>query len=361
MSKPTHYLMRPEWAAQQAVLLAWPHISTDWAFCLTEIHQTYIELVSAISEAAIPLVLCQDADHQSLIIASLPNHVSEKCLFEQMPYNDTWCRDYGPITLMEQVTGTPAQLLDFSFTGWGNKYDAQQDNAANHLLAERKTLQLPMQSIQFDLEGGGIETDGAGTLLTTQHCFLNSERNPDLTPADIELKLKQHLGVDRVLWLKHGLLIGDDTDSHVDNLARFINEDTIVYASAEPDDTAHYQPLRAMAEELREFKTKDGQPYNLIPLPIPSVQIDPANGNRLPGSYVNFLILNDLIIASKFNVPQDAVAAETLAKAFPNKRVKMIDGTQLIRQFGGPHCATMQLPPGTLSDGRKSLPETQLR
>lgn len=358
MTKSNHYLMRPEWAAQQAVLLAWPHVSTDWAFCLHEINQTYVELVSAISEAATPLVLCQNADHQAQIIASLPSSVSAKCHFEQMPYNDTWCRDYGPVTLMDRTTGTAAQLLDFSFTGWGNKYEAQQDNAANHILAERQRLRLPLQTIAFDLEGGGIETDGIGTLLTTQHCFLNSERNPDLTPADIEIKLKQHLGVDRVLWLKHGLLVGDDTDSHVDNLARFINEDTIIYASAEPDDSAHYQPLQLMAEELRAFRTKEGKPYNLVSLPIPSVQIDPTNGNRLPGSYVNFLILNDLVIASKFNAPQDATAEATLANVFPDKRIKMIDGTQLIRQFGGPHCATMQLPPGTLPENLPSAPES---
>lgn len=331
-------------------MLAWPHENTDWHFCLSEIERSYVELVGAICLESLALILCRGAEHQSHIVGMLPAEIRPRCRFAHVAYNDTWCRDYGPVTLTDCVSGNTLQLLDFSFTGWGNKYDASADNQVNQQLANQGILQLPLTSLAFDLEGGGIETDGAGTLLTTRHCFLNSERNPGLTAIEIEQQLRDLLGQERILWLEHGFLEGDDTDSHIDNLARFVSPDTVVHASATSADTTHSGPLAAMAEELRQLRTATGEPYRLIELPIPAVQTDPLTGKRLPGSYVNFLILNQSVIVPRFNTPEDAIAEERLRAAFPGKHIRLIDGRQFIRQYGGPHCATMQLPPGSLTE-----------
>lgn len=336
------YRIMAEWEPQQAVMLAWPHQSTDWAPWLESIEQDYIRLKAAISLAATPIILCRDEAHRAHISRIIQGACINPPKLVVAPYNDTWCRDYGPIGLARDKD---VQLLDFQFRGWGDKYEAGLDNNINQQLSS--LWSAPLKSVDFELEGGSIETDGEGTLLTTTRCLLDSNRNKGFGKSNIEDFLQENLGVDRILWLGEGVLIGDDTDSHIDNLARFADPETIVYLSCSRVDDPHFQPLKAMEEQLREFRQMDGRSYRLVPIELPEPQID-ENGSRLPASYVNFLILNSIVIVPVFGCPEDVTAVDRIEKCFPQKRVVTVPGNNLIRQFGGPHCATMQLPANSL-------------
>lgn len=342
MSKP--FSMLPEWAPQQAVMLAWPHDGTDWAPWLAAIERDYVELAAAISTEVPPLVLCRDAAHREHIAHLLEARCTHAPLLVVAGYNDTWCRDYGPVTVSHAGS---MQLLDFQFHGWGAKYEAQLDNDINRNLVD--LWQAPLVTIDYELEGGSIETDGCGTLLTTEHCLLDSNRNSTYSRDGVEQFVLGQLGLDRVLWLSEGMLIGDDTDSHIDNLARFCDAHTIAYASCSVKDDPHHAPLEKMAEQLRALRKLDGSAYRLVPIELPAPQLD-EEGKRLPGSYVNFLIVNRSVLVPVFGCPQDAAALNALQGCFPGRRIVPVPGSNLIRQFGGPHCATMQLPVNTLKN-----------
>lgn len=340
MTKPMQLL--PEWAEQASVLMAWPHASTDWHPWLNAIEQDYIALACAIANEVPPLILCQDQAHRAHIQGLLQSRCKHDPILAVSPYNDTWCRDYGPITLDD---GSHRTLLDFCFNGWGDKYDAELDNHINQRLNEHWLV--PLQSVNFELEGGSIETDGCGTLLTTEHCLLGSNRNTDMNREQIEALVLEKLGLNRTLWLSEGALLGDDTDSHIDNLARFSDAETIVYAVCADKNDPHHQHLSAMEKQLQGFTQPDGRPYKLEPINIPSPQFD-ENDKRLPGSYINFLILNNSVIMPVFGCEADAAAKTTLQRCFPGKTIITVPGNNLIRQYGGPHCATMQLPKGII-------------
>lgn len=334
--------MLPEWAPQQAVMLAWPHESTDWAPWLEAIQRDYVELAVAIAAEVPPLILCQDEAHRTLVERQLGGRCRHPARLVIAPYNDTWCRDYGPVAVA--AAGRTA-LLDFRFQGWGSKYEASLDNDINQRL--QLLWKAPLQSIDYELEGGSIETDGCGSLLTTEHCLLDSNRNTAFSKAEVEQFVLQQLGLERVLWISEGALLGDDTDSHIDNLVRFCSEDTIAYLTCTRRDDVHYEPLRRMQEQVLQLRRPDGTPYHLHAIDLPEPQFDEA-GKRLPGSYVNFLILNGSVLVPVFGCPQDAQALNVLQQCFPGKRIVPVPGANLIRQYGGPHCATMQLPLGTL-------------
>lgn len=335
--------MLPEWAPQQAVMLAWPHECTDWAPWLDAIQRDYVELAVAIGTEVQPLILCQDEAHRALILRQL----GERCIHAPRlviaPYNDTWCRDYGPVTVAAEGTAT---LLDFQFNGWGEKYAASLDNDINQRLAAQ--WQTALKTINYELEGGSIETDGCGTLLTTVHCLLDSNRNNDFSKAEVERFVLDALGLQRVLWISEGALLGDDTDSHIDNLVRFCSEDTIAYITCTRREDVHYEPLRKMEEQVLGLRRPDGSTYRFHAIDLPEPQFD-EDGKRLPGSYVNFLIMNGSVLVPVFGCMQDAQALNTLQLCFPGKKIVPVPGANLIRQFGGPHCATMQLPLGTLA------------
>ena len=336
------FRMMAEWEPQQAVLLAWPHESTDWSPWLDSIEEDYVRLQAAIGQAANPIILCRDEAHRAHVAQKIRENCDHAPKLIVAPYNDTWCRDYGPVSVAQN---DDVRFLDFQFCGWGNKYQASLDNSINQKLSH--IWAAPVKTVDFELEGGSIETDGEGTLLTTTRCLLESERNKELGKDQIEDSLKNNLGIERVLWLSEGELIGDDTDSHIDNLARFADPETIIYASCSREEDPHYGPLKAMEAQLRNFLQANGRLYNLVPVEIPMPQLD-ENGTGLPASYVNFLILNDIVIMPVFNCPHDAEAFAVMTKCFPGKRVVTVPGSNLIRQFGGPHCATMQLPKNSL-------------
>ena len=334
-----------EWEPQAAILIAWPNADTDWADRLGEAEETYIALVAAITRFQ-PVVVCvADDDVESYAQARLSsNRVDmDRVRFVQAPYDDTWLRDSGPISLRE---GDGFRLLDFRFTGWGGKFDASRDDRLVERLHDLGIFsKSSRQSIDFALEGGAIDTDGAGTLLTTWQCL--HERHPQVSREELSAKLTGWLRQDRVLWLDHGYLEGDDTDAHVDTLVRFAAPDAIVFQACDDPEDSHYAELQAMAAELAALRTADGRPYRLFPLPWAKPILD--EGRRLAASYANFLIVNGAVLMPAYGDPADAEAAAVMRQAFPDREIVQVPCRPLIWQNGSLHCITMQLPAGLLA------------
>jgi agmatine deiminase len=244
--------------------------------------------------------------------------------------------------------GDQPQLLNFTFNGWGGKFDASKDNALNQTMANNRLFAAPMESLDWVLEGGSIESDGQGTLMTTAACLLNPNRNPEASREDIEQRLKDWFGVKQVLWLQSGALAGDDTDAHIDTLARFAPESTLVFQGCLDEADEHFTALSAMKKELEAFTDTSGKAYRLLELPWPDARFS-HDGHRLPATYANFLVTNQLLLVPTYGVAQDSPALEVLSEAFPAHRVVGIPCRVLIEQYGSLHCITMQLPKGTLS------------
>ncbi|WP_006788316.1 agmatine deiminase family protein [Thiorhodospira sibirica] len=332
-----------EWAPQTAVLLTWPHEDSDWAFILPQAETTFTAIVQAITTQQTALVVCQHAAHRARLAEQLAQAgvPAERLQLVMAPAEDTWARDHGPLTVLDQ--GQPL-LLDFIFNGWGNKYPALKDNLITQRLhAQGVFADTRLESIPLVLEGGSLESDGLGTLLTTESCLLSPERNPAYGREQIEAALQQHLGAQRVLWLRHGHLHGDDTDGHIDTLARFCTPDTIAYVCCEDPEDPHYDDLQAMQAELGALRQANGQAYRLIALPLPRAQYN-AEGKRLPATHANFLIINGAVLVPTYNDPTDAIACQRLAEVFPGRQIIGIDCRALIEQYGSLHCVTMQLP-----------------
>lgn len=337
-----------EWEPQSAILIAWPTEDTDWAARLGEVEDTYIALVAAITRFQ-PVVICvPDEDIQSYAFVRMASNRIEmnRVRFVEAAYDDTWLRDSGPISLRRDDGGF--LLNDFRFTGWGGKFDASlDDRLVGHLhgagvfadTAERR-------EIDFALEGGAIETDGAGTLLTTWRCL--HERHPDASRESLNAKLSDWLAQDRVLWLDHGYLEGDDTDAHIDTLARLAPGDAIVFQACDDPADPHYAELQAMADEIAALRTRDGASYRLFPLPWAQPILD--DGRRLAASYANYLILNGAVLMPAYGDAADDRAAAVLAEAHPGREIVQVPCRPLIWQNGSLHCITMQLPAGLLRD-----------
>lgn len=333
-----------EWEQQRAIMLTWPHEHSDWARWLTETDKVFTTVTGTISQYQDVFINCRDATHRTHITALLTNANTnlDKIYFSIADSNDSWTRDHGPITVYQDHQ---PQLLDFTFNGWGNKYPADKDNViTKDAWSQGLFGNHSLHSHELVLEGGSIDVDGKGSLLTTEACLLAPSRNPDLDRSAIEKQLKQHLGIKRILWLKHGWLAGDDTDSHIDMLARFCSPDTIAYSCCEDADDIHYQPLTAMKAELTALRQDNGLPYRLIPLPIPRAIYH--EGQRLPASYANFLIINGAVLVPGYGDVMDKVAQKRLYWAFPGRKIIPIDCHTLIHQYGSLHCTTMQLPAG---------------
>jgi agmatine/peptidylarginine deiminase len=334
-----------EWEPQSAVLLAWPHAGTDWAGRLDSVEATYVALVAAIVRFEPVLILVADPALEARASALLAVEGCDpaRLHFEVLPYNDTWLRDSGPITLRDD---DGFRLLDFHFTAWGGKFEAGlDDQIVGKLHASGLLKPAAHQRIDFALEGGGIETDGAGTLLSTWTCL--HERHPDKSREEITTTLKRSLAQSRTLWLDHGYLEGDDTDAHIDTLARFAAPDAIVFQACSDPQDGHYHELTAMAGEIAALRQANGQPYRLFPLPWARPILD--EGRRLAASYANFLIVNGAVLMPAYGDAADNAAAEVLANAFPGREIVQIDCRPLIWQNGSLHCVTMQLPEGLLA------------
>jgi agmatine deiminase len=324
-----------EWHKQRAILMAFPHENTDWADDLTASFTPFIRIAQAISYSQPLYILCDNRDKVSSLFCSTRN-----ISFIEIPTNDTWTRDYGYISIIENGN---LKLLDFQFNGWGGKFESSLDNNVNRILHSRGCLgTTPLESINFVLEGGSIESDGNGTLLTTTRSLCNPNRNGIISKDEIENRLKEYLGVKRVLWLDYGYLVGDDTDGHIDTLARFVSKDTIVYVQCLNKKDEHYVELKKMEEQIKTFRTLKNKPYNLVPLPMPTAKFD-KNGNRLPATYVNFLITNQALIYPTYSVKEDKITHQIFSTIFPKKEIIPIECSKLIMQGGSLHCSTVEI------------------
>lgn len=336
-----------EWATQSGVMLSWPHAHGDWAERLQQVEPVFIEIVRQISLREKVLISCYDREHRERLGKQLAQAGVDmaRVILRTVPSNDTWARDHGPLTVLCQ---NDPLLLDFGFNGWGEKYGYELDNQISRKLYLMDSFgPAPMQTVDLVLEGGSIEVDGSGTLLTTARCLLAPTRNPKLTRAQIERRLQELLGLNRILWLNHGYLAGDDTDGHIDTLARYCDRHTIAYVSCDDPEDEHYTELKAMEAELKNFRTDDGQAYRLVALPWPRAKYH-EDGRRLPATYANFLIINDAVLVPTYNDPADSVALARLQPCFPDREIVAVDCLPLIYQFGSLHCLTMQLPQGVL-------------
>ena len=342
-------ILPAEWAPQSGVMLTWPHAATDWAPRLAEAEPVFRDIARAVARHESLLIVCADDAHRRrvqglLAEASVP---AERLHLISAPSNDSWARDHGPITVL--ADDRPL-LLDFVFNGWGDKYPAELDNGISRALCAAGAFAgAPCQSVDLVLEGGALESDGAGTLLTTESCLLNPSRNPRHDRHSLEARLSELLGFDRFLWLSHGALAGDDTDGHIDTLARFCDPVTIAYVKCDDPGDPHHDGLAAMEAELKAFRDRHGNPYRLVPLPWPGAKYG-ADGTRLPATYANFLIINDAVLLPVYDDPADDAAIAQVAACFPERTVIPIHCTPLIQQYGSLHCVTMQFPAGVLKD-----------
>ena len=334
-----------EWEPSRAVLMAWPHEATDWSYMLDDVQKCFVDIVSAIVRLSSMIIVAPDVDEPKKIIKEVIGDDIDKITFVQLPTNDTWARDFGPITLIEadQPFGNPT-YLDFKFNGWGLKFAADKDNLVTSRLCNEGILKGDyVNCLGFVMEGGSIETDGKGTLLTTSRCLLSPNRNGDMSRAEIEDYLKSRLNINHILWLEHGYLAGDDTDSHTDTLARLAPDDTIVYVSCDNPDDEHFEELKLMELELRKFRTQSGQPFNLVALPMPDPIFE--DEERLPATYANYLVLNHAVLMPVYRQKaKDKLASQIIKIAYPDHEIVTIDCNALIRQHGSLHCMTMQIP-----------------
>jgi len=338
----------PEWHPQDAIQLTWPTPTSDWAPLLEPIEATLEAMVVAITRYQPVLVTVQDAAQRERLLhrfGALGVAVEQRH-FVIADSDDTWARDHGPIAVEKNGR---IELLDYLFTGWGGKFAAERDDRLTRTLDALGVYAVPVNTQKLVLEGGAIDTDGEGTLLTTSACLLNPNRNPTLDRDGMEARLQRDLGVSRVLWLENGHLEGDDTDSHIDTLARFCDPATIVYVRCDDPEDAHYKALAAMEEELKALRREDGSPYRLLPLPWPKACFDPDDGHRLPATYANFLIINGAVLVPTYGDAADFRALAVIDRAFPGRDVIPIDCRAVIRQHGSLHCLTMQLPRGSLN------------
>ena len=335
-----------EWDNQDGILISWPHAGTDWAYMLDEVTACYVEMARAILEDDERLVIvAPDADD---VKASLGQDVDwQRIRIIELPTNDTWVRDYGPIAVSKDGRTV---LTDFTFNAWGMKFAADCDNLVTSRLQARGVFKAPLVNYRdLVLEGGSIETDGNGTVLTTTCCLTAPNRNDALSREQLEQELLDRLGCVKMLWLDHGALSGDDTDGHIDTLARFAPDGVILYCGCDNPEDEHYEPLMKMEEDLKQMTDAEGNPYHLIKLPLPDAMYDEIS--RLPATYANFLVMNHQVLVPVYGQPEnDVKACELIGQAFPGRKIKGIDCRPLICQHGSLHCATMQLPEGSLTD-----------
>ena len=336
-----------EWDCQDGILIAWPHAGTDWAYMLDEVTACYVQLTKAI---------LQDDDERLVIVAPDADDVRaaigtdtdwSRITIVELPTNDTWVRDYGPIALWHEGKMT---LADFTFNAWGMKFAADCDNLVTSRLDERGVFNMPLLNYRdLVLEGGSIETDGNGTVMTTTCCLTAPNRNDAMSREQLEQVLLERLGCVKMLWLDHGNLTGDDTDGHIDTLARFAPGGVILYTGCDDPDDEHFEPLMQMEEDLKAFTDAKGDHYHLIKLPLPDAMFDEIS--RLPATYANFLVTNHQVLVPIYGQPEkDLMACQLIGDAFPGRKVTGIDCQALICQHGSLHCATMQLPKGALTN-----------
>lgn len=332
-----------EWYPQSGVQITWPHRGSDWVDILEEVIQCYLSFSKEILKREKLLIVAPEKED---VTKYFSEEEQKNLISLPILSNDTWARDHGAISLF--IDNQPT-VVDFGFNAWGLKFAANFDNRITGNLFKEGVFQSGvdyLNRLNFILEGGAIESDGRGTILTTSESLLAPNRNQPMDQQEIEATLKKMLGATRVLWLNHGYLAGDDTDSHIDTLARFCDEKTIAYVQCDDAEDEHYSELKAMEKELSAFVTEEGAPYHLIALPMADAVYD--NDDQLPATYANFLIINGAVLVPFYGTEKDEIARQQLQKAFPDREIAGVDCRPLIKQHGSLHCVTMQFPEGML-------------
>lgn len=336
----------PEWISPEAILMALPNKDTDWDYILNDALDQYRRIVEAFTHEGLRVVLlCPKPDEARDLLKDADLSL---ITFVTVPYNDTWTRDYGPLSVIRHDR---IRALDFGFNAWGLKFASDKDNLVNLRLSENHLYSdgVYRNQREFVLEGGSVETDGEGTVLTTSRCLLSPNRNGGLSKSEVAEQLALRLGIDHVLFLDYGALEGDDTDSHIDTLARLAPGNTIVFTGCRNVDDPQFEELLHMRAQLSLFKNNVGEPFNLVELPLPDPVYD-FEGNRLPATYANYLVTDKVVFMPTYRQPvNDHLAMQTIRIPFPKHKVVGIDCTTLLFQHGSLHCATMQLPKGILS------------
>ena len=338
-----------EWEPQDAILLTWPYKNSLWDWILDDVVELYEALATVICDYADVVIAVPETqlDEVRARLEAMGAPLEYIHLFP-CKSNDSWARDHGPLTV---ETPEGFKLLDFQFNGWGNKFPHDLDNKVPQQLFDQKAFPYAtIEAQDWVLEGGSIETDGQGTLLTTSSCLLNKNRNPNLSKADIEARLIAAFGVKKINWLDHGYLAGDDTDSHIDTLARLCPNNTIVYTACDDEQDEHYAELKKMEAQLQTFTNAEGELYRLLPLPWAGVVLGDESDARLPSTYANFLIVNEAVLVPIYGLPMDEDALEVVSRAFPGYEIFGIPCLTLIERGGSLHCITMQLPEGVLEE-----------
>ncbi len=363
-----HMYLPAEWEPQSIIQLTWPHALTDWAYCLDEITSTFVALADVITRYEGLLIVTPDegSTRQTLARTLTPVQMT-RVMICQCDTNDTWARDHGALTLLHRDGTTSCDggeqpdcgavsplLLDFRFNGWGEKFPAAFDNAINRHLKASGIFDVLMEDHDdFVLEGGSVESDGKGTVFTTSQCLMAPHRNQPLSMEEIEEQLKSRLRADRIVWLHHGNLVGDDTDGHIDTIVRCAPGNTLLYVCCDDEDDEQYADFQNLQSELLSLRTTEGAPYHLLSLPMPEAIYE--DGERLPATYANFVILNGAVIVPTYHQPElDRKALHTIRQAFPGRDIIPLDARTVIRQHGSLHCLTMQYPQSLHINTRKT-------
>ena len=341
-----NYILPAEWYTQSCVQLTWPHEDTDWRDYLDDITETFVQIAKAVAHYE-PLVIAAKYPERvrEVLAESLNDDEMARVSIYECDNNDTWARDHAFITLVSTIDASAScRLLDFRFNGWGEKFAADKDNRINRTLYDKGVFSG--ERVDYDdfvLEGGSIESDGRGTVLTTSVCLLAPHRNQPMTQAEVETVLKERLCARKIVWLDYGQLIGDDTDGHIDTIVRVCPDNTLLYVGCDDENDPQYADLKALENQLQHATDADGRPYRLLKLPMPDALYD--DGDRLPATYANFLIINGAVIVPTYNQEEnDARALELVAEAFPGYDIIGIDSQTIVRQHGSIHCLTMQYP-----------------
>jgi agmatine/peptidylarginine deiminase len=321
-----------EFERQSFTQIIFPHKKSDWVEYLEEAERNFVEIINAVTKYQNCLVVCDDI---AKVKAKLQK--SKRLLFVEYTSDDTWARDCSALCVKD---AHKSKLLDFTFNGWGDKFEATKDNAMNQNI--HKCYKNEMHSIAFILEGGAVESNGEGLLLTTSECMLNKNRNKNLSKEQITEQLKESFGATNILYLNHGYLAGDDTDSHIDTLVRFIDTSTLMYVSCRDREDEHYRELKLMEEELKVFAKE----YNLTLIALPFSSKVEFEGERLPATYANFLFVNGAVLVPTYGVKEDKEALEIFEKTFSDREIVAIDCQTLIKQHGSLHCVTMNFASG---------------
>lgn len=340
------YILPAEWHPQSCVQLTWPHEDTDWRDYLDDITETFVQIAKAVAHYE-PLVIAAKYPERvrEVLAESLNDDEMARVSIYECDNNDTWARDHAFITLVPTSDASaPCRLLDFRFNGWGEKFTADKDNRINHTLYNKGVFSG--ERVDYDdfvLEGGSVESDGRGTVLTTSVCLMAPHRNQPMTQTEVEAVLKERLCARKIVWFDHGQLIGDDTDGHIDTIVRICPDNTLLYVGCDDENDPQYADLKVLENQLKQVTDADGNPYRLLKLPMPDALYD--DGDRLPATYANFLIINGAVIVPTYNQEEnDARALELVAEAFPDYDIIGIDSQTIVRQHGSIHCLTMQYP-----------------